>query len=114
MKQSPEKPLTSWVAAILLPFPRSLTGRLFGVLLSPSAPTSPDLGQTPPVDGRSIAANANDATTQLQVYLYNVANGRGPPDLVQPPGSNLFSRIFDFGRLAALPLPGSASFLDEA
>jgi hypothetical protein len=107
VRQSSNEPPTSSVAAMLLPFPWSLIVRLFGVLLFALALASPTLAQTPPVDGTSMAASAKDAAAQLQVYLDKAAKSGGRPDFTKPPASDLFSRIFDFGKLAALPAPSA-------
>jgi hypothetical protein len=71
---------------------------------------APAVAQIPPVDGTSIAARANDAVAQLQAYLDKVAKSHRRPDFTKPPASDLFSRIFDFGKLAALPAPSAGEF----
>jgi hypothetical protein len=71
---------------------------------------APAVAQTPPVDGTSIAARANDGVAQLQAYLDKVAKSHGRPDFTKPPASDLLSRIFDFGKLAALPAPSAGEF----
>jgi hypothetical protein len=47
---------------------------------------------------------------QLQAYLDKVAKSHGRPDFTKPPASDLLSRIFDFGKLAALPAPSAGEF----
>jgi hypothetical protein len=56
-------------------------------------------------DGPSIAAEAKDAANRLQDYLDGVAKAGGRPDFSQPPASELFGRVFDLKKLAALPPP---------
>jgi hypothetical protein len=68
---------------------------------------SPAVAQTPPSDGASIAAAAKDAAGELQAYLDKVAKAHGRPDFSKPPASDLLGRIFDFGKLAALPAPSA-------
>jgi len=56
-------------------------------------------------DGPSIAAEAKEAANRLQEYLDLVAKAGGRPDFSQPPASELFGRVFDLKKLAALPTP---------
>ena len=78
------------------------------VLLLALALALPALAQTPSDDGPSIAAGAKDAAAQLQAYLDKIAKSRSRPDFTKPPASDLFGRIFDFGKLAALPAPSAS------
>jgi len=73
------------------------------VLLLTLALASPALAQTPRDDGASIAAEAKDAATQLQVYLDGVLKGGGRPDFSKPPASDLLGQVFDLKQLEALP-----------
>jgi hypothetical protein len=70
---------------------------------------APAVAQTP-VDDTTIVVRANNAVAQLQAYLDKVAKNHGRPDFTRPPASGLFSRIFDFGKLAALPAPSAGEF----
>ena len=81
------------------------------VLLLALALALPALAQTPSDDGPSIAAGAKDAAAQLQPYLDKIAKSRSRPDFTKPPASDLFGRIFDFGKLAALPAPSARDTL---
>jgi hypothetical protein len=84
------------------------------------APAPPAFAQTPRDDGASIAADAEDAATQLQAYLDGVLKGGGRPDLTKPPASDLLGQVFDLPQLAALPpaqsddLPWLMDWIDAA
>src|ERR1700733_911664 len=73
------------------------------VLLLTLALASPALAQTPRDDGASIAAEAKDAATQLQVYLDGVLKGGGRPDYSKLPASDLLGQVFNLKQLEALP-----------
>lgn len=66
---------------------------------------TPALAQNPAGDGLGSAAGAKDAANALQTYLAGVAKADGRPDFSKPPASDLFNRIYDLKRLAALPPP---------
>ncbi len=68
-----------------------------------SALASPAFAQTPRDDGASLAAEAQDAATQLHAYLDGVAKGGGRPDFSKPPASDLLGQVFNLKRLEALP-----------
>src|ERR1700683_1118477 len=92
---------------------------LNGLLLA-LALASPAFAQIPPADGASIAADAEDAATQLQAYLDGVLKGGGRPDLSKPPASDLLGHGFNLKQLEALPpvqgddLPGLMDWVPAA
>jgi len=77
---------------------RAVNGLLIALALA-----SPAFAQTPRDDGASMAAEAQDAATQLQAYLDGVAKDGGRPDFLKPPASDLLGQVFNLSQLEILP-----------
>jgi hypothetical protein len=71
---------------------------LLAALAAPAAPASAQ-------DGPHDAAIAKDAALALAAYADGIARSGGRPNYTTPPASELFGKIFDTGKLAALPPP---------
>lgn len=73
----------------------------------PPSTQVPPSAQTPPSaqDGPRDAMAAKDAAEALANYVDGVARAGDRPNYTAPPASELLGKIFDAGKLAALPPP---------